>query len=301
MENFNSNKEKMNLQEVSNEIKEILEEKRKELSLSFIEEEHIYFMKDKDGIIKSNFPSVSKVIKKFHPHFDAESKALQMANGDPEGQQELLNEWKKSSLLSTNLGSRTHFILEKNLIEQYGNYKELRQPIFTVNDEQILRSDNMILAGNNFINLMHERNCVLLDTEMVLGHYDLGYTGQPDKVWLLSDKNGEPSLCITDWKTNKPENFLPKWFTKKMYKPFNNLDDTALSHYYVQLPLYGRLILKMLEGTKYENIKLLGCIVVLLKDDATFEEYRIPKSIIETVFNLDIGFYLESKKYSFVD
>lgn len=291
----------MNLQEVSNEIKEILEEKRKELSLSFIEEEHIYFMKDKYGNLRNDFPSVSKIIKKFHPHFDAEGKALQMSNGDPVGQQELLKLWKEASSFSTNLGSRTHFILEKNLIEYYGNYKELRQPIFTVNEEQILKSDNMIQAGNNFINLMHERKCVLLDTEIVLGHHDLGYTGQPDKVWLLLDKNNELSLCISDWKTNKPENFQPKWFTKKMYKPFNHLDDTALSHYYIQLPLYGKLILKMLEGTKFENLKLLGCIIVLLKDDKTFEEFRIPKSIIETVLNLDIAPYLENKKYSFVD
>jgi hypothetical protein len=38
----------------------------------------------------------------------------------------------------------------------------------------------------------------------------------------------------------------------------------------LQLPLYARLLLKMLEGTKYGDIKLFGCVVVLLKDDGTY-------------------------------
>ena len=64
-----------------------------------------------------------------------------------------------------------------------------------------------------------------------------------------------------------------------MYHPFDTYPNTSLGHYYLQLPFYGKLILKMLEGTKYENIKLLGCIVVLLKDDSDFEEFRVPKDI----------------------
>ena len=77
-----------------------------------------------------------------------------------------------------------------------------------------------------------------------------------------------------------------------MKDPFQNVDDTALGHYYVQLPLYVKLLLKMLEGTKYENLKLYGGIVVLLKDDSDFVEYRIPKDIINTVLDMDIKKYL---------
>ena len=39
----------MNLLEISKEINELLENRRKELELTFIEEEHIYYMKDLDG------------------------------------------------------------------------------------------------------------------------------------------------------------------------------------------------------------------------------------------------------------
>ena len=51
-----------------------------------------------------------------------------------------------------------------------------------------MKSNSMINAGEKFIRLMGERDAVLLDTEMVLGHPDLGYTGQPDKVWLVMNK-----------------------------------------------------------------------------------------------------------------
>jgi hypothetical protein len=68
-----------------------------------------------------------------------------------------------------------------------------------------------------------------------------------------------------------------------------------LGHYYLQLPFYGRLLVKMLEGTKYENIKLLGCIVVLLKEDSEYEEFRVPKPVINTILDMDIKTYLDSQ------
>jgi hypothetical protein len=142
---------------------------------------------------------------------------------------------------------------------------------------------------------MKEREVVLLDTEIVLGHPELGYTGQPDKVWLVINKKKDGfGLLITDWKTNKPKNFESNNFTKPMYKPFQNLPNTALGHYYVQLPLYGKLILKMLEGTKYENMKLYGCIVVLLQEDSEFKEFRVPQDVIDTVMNMNVKDYLVS-------
>jgi hypothetical protein len=78
-----------------------------------------------------------------------------------------------------------------------------------------------------------------------------------------------------------------------MYAPFQEYPSTALGHYYLQLPLYGKLLLKMLEGTKYENMKLLGCIVVLLKESSEYEEFRVPKPLINTILDMDIRKYLE--------
>jgi len=79
-----------------------------------------------------------------------------------------------------------------------------------------------------------------------------------------------------------------------MYAPFESYPNTALGHYYLQLSLYGKLLIKMLQGTKYENIKIYGCIISHLKDDTFFQEYRVPKEIIETVLNMDIKKYLKT-------
>lgn len=279
----------MDLKIEAEKIRKILNRRRKEIDLSFIEEDHIYYMRDEHGMIRSNYPSVSKIIKKFYEEFQSDAISLRMSKGDRTKQKELLQEWADKGTYATNQGSRVHYVLEKELIEQYGDYKKVREPIYNCDDEQIERSDNMIKAGHDFLNLMHERKAVLLDTEIILGDPDLGYVGQPDKVWLVENKQGtDYGILITDWKTNKPVNFVKQRYTKKMYPPFNNIDSTALGHYYLQLPFYGRLLNKMLEGTEFEDKKLLGSIVVLVKEDGEFEEYKVPMDVIQKVYLLDM-------------
>ena len=284
----------MNLNDISLEIKDLLEQKRKELELTFIEEEHIYYMKDLDGVVKKNFPSVSKIIKKFHKPFDAEGMALKMSKGDPEGQAQLLAEWKQAGDLSTNMGSRVHFELESDTISRFGNYKEVRQPIFEINEEQQRKSDNMINAGKQFLDLMLERGGVLLDTEIVLGDPEEQYTGQPDKVWLMMNKQKDSfGFVVTDWKTNQEKNFKIQPYTGKMLHPFENFFDTALTHYYIQLPLYGKLLLKMLENSKFKDIKMLGCVITHLKDTGEYVEYKVPNEINQGILQMDIKSYLK--------
>lgn len=286
----------MNLQEVSKEIREILEHKRNELELTFIEEEHKYFMKDLDGELRSDFPSVSKVMKKFYEEFPTEEAANKKSKGDPVLKEQLIKEWAEAGTYSTNMGSRVHYLLEKKTVELFGKYKEVRQPIFECDFTQILKGDSMVHAGTKYLNLMMERGAVLLDTEIVLGNPELGYTGQPDKVWLIMNKEkNEFGLIITDWKTNKSKNFEETQFTKRMYPPFQKHPNNALGHYFTQLPFYGKLLLKMLEGSKYENIKLYGCIIVHLKDDSDFEEFRVPREVIDTILEMDMNKYLTKK------
>lgn len=279
---------------VAQEIREILEDKRKEFQLSFLEEEHIYFMKDSEGNYRNNFPSVSKVLKKFYDEFPAEEIALKKAGGNLKEQQKLLDEWKAKGDASTNMGSRIHYFLEKETVERFKMEKEVREPIFECDLFQLAKSESMIEGGKKYLDLCEQRNLVILDTEAVLGHPELGYTGQPDKVWLtMNAKGDEFGLLITDWKSNQPKNFEVNRFTQSMKEPFDLYPNNALGHYFLQLPFYGKLILKMLEGTKYENIKLYGCIIVLLTEDRDFVEYRVPKDVITKILELDMDFYLK--------
>lgn len=286
----------IDLNEVAKEIRVLLDKRREELDLTFVEDTHTYYMKDETGVVRNDYPSVSKVMKYFYEEFDTEGISLKKAKGDPEVQQQLLDEWKAAGDYSTNMGSRVHYMLEKKTIEMFGDYKEVRQPIFECDFTQVLKGDSMISAGTTYLNLMVERGAVLLDTEIVLGDPELKYTGQPDKVWLIMNKEQtEFGLVITDWKSNKPKNFEESFFTKRMYEPFDKLPNNALGHYFTQLPFYGKLLIKMLKGTKYENIKLYGCVIVLVKENGGYEEFRVPKGVQETILDMDMKKYLTSK------
>jgi hypothetical protein len=282
----------MKLNNIAKEIREIISQKQDEFGLSFEEENHIYTMNG-----RTDYPSVSKVLKKFYTEFPLEEASFAKSKGDPQRQQELIEEWTAAGTYSTNMGSRVHFVLESELIKRNGNYKEMRQPEFKCDLTQIMKGDNMIAAGKKYLDLMEERGAVLLDTEMVLGHPELEYTGAPDKVWLMMNRDKTDfGIVITDYKTNKPKNFVSTSYTKKMLKPFEKYDDTALGHYYVQLPLYGKLLLKMLEGTKYENIKLYGCVISHLKEDTLYDEYKVPQDIVNIVLGMDMKQYLTKQK-----
>jgi len=242
----------MKLSEIAKEIREVISERQKQLGLVFEEERHIYTMNG-----KTDWPSVSKVLKKFYKPFPTEEAAYNKAGGDPEKQQQLIEEWAAAGQYSTNLGSRVHFILEEEAIKRNGSYKEVRKPIFECDLTQLMKSDKMIVAGKRYLDLLEQRQVELLDTEMVLGDPTLGYTGQPE--------------------------------------PFQDLPNNALGHYYVQLPLYGKLILEMLKGSKFENIKIYGCIIAHLRDDTQFEEFRVPKKVVDTVMGMDMRKYLNKK------
>jgi hypothetical protein len=287
----------MDLKNIAEEIRQIIALKQSELDLQFFEEEHKYLMKDSDGNVRGDFPSVSKVLKCFYDEFPTEEAAYKKSGGDPEEQERLIKEWADAGDYATNMGSRVHYLLEKKSIDMFGGYKEVRQPIFDCDILQIQKGDSMVKAGTDYLKLMEKRGAVLIDTEMVLGHPELGYVGQPDKMWLMENKDKTGfGLVISDWKTNKPKNFQKTLYTKKMKTPFHFVDDYALGHYYIQLPLYCKLLIKMLEGSKYEGINLFGGVVVLLKDDSEFVEYKIPKEVISTVMDMNVKNYLKQKK-----
>tara|TARA_R110000772_G_scaffold17946_3_gene49904 strand:+ start:81847 stop:82806 length:960 start_codon:yes stop_codon:yes gene_type:complete len=272
---------------MAKEIRDIIDKKQKELELTFVEDDHIYYIKDKSGKIRTDFPSVSTVYKQFYSEFPALDKSLEMSGGDILQQDRLLKEWRATADYANSKGSRVHYLLEKDLLKQYGSYKEVRKPYFECDEQQTKDGNAMVDAGHNFIRLMHRRGAILLDTEMVLGSSELEYTGQPDKVWLIFDKDGILGFIVTDWKTNKIKNFEVHSYTVPMLEPFEEYMDTALAHYKIQLPLYARLILDMLKGSKYEDIKFLGAIIVHLTAEGRFSEIRVPKEFTDVVMTME--------------
>ncbi len=277
---------KKELIKISKEIRDVVDIRQKELELSFVEDTHTYYMKNLKGVVESNYPSVSTVIKQFYNEFPELNKSYQMCDGDLIEQDELLKKWRATADYANSKGSRVHYLLETDLLGMYGSYKEVRKPIFECDEQQTNDGNAMIDAGHNFIRSMQRRGWVLLDTEMVLGSPELGYTGQPDKVWIRFI-DGVLGFLITDWKTNKPKNFEVHAYTESMLEPFEEHMDTALSHYKIQLPLYGRLILDMLKGTKFKDIKFFGCTIVHLTSDGDYKEYDVEDDFINKVLTMD--------------
>jgi len=271
----------IDLYQIANEIRVLLEERRKELNLYFIEDNHKYFMNNEQGQSKSNWPSVSKVLKSFYPPFPTQEASLKKAKGDVVLQKKLIKEWSQMADYANNTGSRVHYFLEKKIIERFELDKEVREPEFDCDFEQIITSDHMINYGVQFYEKMIKNGAVLIDTEVVMGDPDLGYTGQADKIWLVANKEKtQLGIVVTDWKTNFLKNFVETKWTTRMYEPYEDLPNTALGHYYVQLSLYAKLFKKMLQGTKYEDIKIVRMIIVLLSDNS-YEEYKVPIDIID--------------------
>jgi len=50
------------LLKIGAEIRQIIDDRQKEMSLSFVEDTHTYFIKNDEGYIVSDLPSVSTVI-----------------------------------------------------------------------------------------------------------------------------------------------------------------------------------------------------------------------------------------------
>ena len=139
----------INLKSVASEIREIIDERQKSLGLVFEEDNHIYTMGG-----RQDYPSVSKILKKFYREFPTDEAALKKAGGNPEEAERLKEEWAAAGDYSTNMGSRVHFLLEKELIERNGNYKELRQPVYQCDLSQMMKGDNMVVAGKKYLDLM---------------------------------------------------------------------------------------------------------------------------------------------------
>lgn len=283
----------MDLNDVAKDIRELISKRQKELSLSFVEDTHTYTMMDENGTLRSDWPSVSKVMKLFYDEFPTEEAAKRKAKGDPYVMQTLIEEWAEAGKKSTNLGSRVHYELELLTLDMFKLDKEVRQPIYDCDLQMVMSGDRMIRAGKNYLDLMKSREAVILDTEIVLGDPQMGYVGQPDKAWLMYDKTKKNiGLVITDWKSNKKKNMEVNDYTKPMRQPFEFLPNNALGHYNTQLPLYGKLLLKMLQGTKYENINFFGCVIVHLTEEQEYVEYRIPRNVVDIIMKMDIKQYL---------
>lgn len=252
--------------------------------LAFNEESHKYW--------NTKFPdrqyiSVTTIIGKYHEHFDANFwssyKALEKILG-----QDFVDLGVKTQLLKTKqfnqelldtLGvERALFLMTQEEIlagyskanldacdrgTKYHNRKEdnfYKKPVHNLEDYGFnLPIEGQYVCEKNNFDLSRER--------AVLPEY-LVYYSCPDKILniagqidlLIKDGN---SLYILDYKTNAKGIETKAYFdrakkkNKTMYFPINNLDDTTLIHYTMQLSIYAWMLQKINPEFEIQLLKLL--------------------------------------------
>jgi len=273
-----------NLHDVAVSIREQLQKYKEENQLTFTEETHSYSILNKNTReIVTDLPSVSKVYKRYKKQFDAMATSLRLSKGDEGLALKLRNQWKDNGQMQAHKGSYVHYHLEEYLRSIYNHKEEVRMPIFDNEDVYRLEANAMVEQGKRWIDLMRTRGAYLVATELEMGSLEIGMFGQLDKLWVMQGKDGSCGLVITDWKTNKPSKFEVDKYTDYMLSPFRelNLFDNAIGEYSVQLSLYARLLLSMV------NLPYLGSVIVNVSPD-DFKEYRVSKNVFETCNQLII-------------
>ena len=270
----------MDLKKNAAAVRAAIDEYRNSVNLSFTEKGHIYNI---DGLEKPI--STTGIVSRYYEPFDRDTIAAKVAAKRGDEIHEVIAEWEEKGRIARNVGSYVHYHLENYLVEQFELDKEVREPFFDMDDAMLKRGNELIIAGKAQADSMADRGATLVDTEVVMGHPRLGYVGQCDCLWLAADGQ----LVLTDWKTNKPSKFKNGYFDKPMYYPFEDTNDNAVGKYSLQLGLYERLLLAMLEGSEVSDLRFKASIIVSLlqRPVGSFNEYALDGQMRSLIYNME--------------
>ena len=195
--------------------------------LEFDEGKHLYTVNGKN--INS---SVSKVIKNFVKPFDTQGISMGVARKRGISQQEVLDEWNEISTKACDKGIRIHV------------FGEL-YPF----DRTLTPSDKHEEAVVKFWGDLPD-HIVPVVMELRMYHKDYMFAGTGD-ILLYNKKTGY--YIIGDYKTNK--DLFKNFKGQKMLSLFDDLLDTPLNHYQLQLSFYQILFEQI--GLKVEGRKII--------------------------------------------
>jgi hypothetical protein len=121
-----------------------------------------------------------------------------------------------------------------------------------------------------FMKWMKQRGFIPYRTEMNVFLIYILLAGQADILFVKqgTELSNEPELYLYDWKRTKDILKINKY--QKANPPIDDLQDTSLSHYMIQLPMYKY----MFENTF--NYKIKGMFIVVMHPDnqATYSSYK---------------------------
>ena len=195
------------------------------IDIEFNEENHLY-----KSVLPSGrtliYDSVTTIVSKFFPKFDAERIAPFSAKKEGVTVKEILEKWKKAGDDACRLGTRVHECCEDTLLN-----RELRNT--PENDREKTVFDYAVAMANKV-----KERIDILGIEKIVFNEKLQIAGSID-LFARSKKDG--SYLILDWKTNKEITTSNKYGEVGL-DPISHLEDTAYNHYALQLSLYHFLL-----------------------------------------------------------
>ena len=215
----------MNLEEIRFKLRSY------EKEISFIDETHEYH------IGKEQYISVSTLIKKYSPVFNAEGAAWGTAKKLGITQKEVLAMWERNKELSCIKGTNIHLYAEL--------FTEGVRPYTDKKDEYFYYKKTV----ENMVGTLFTGELIINEAMLYSKKYKVA--GQTD--FLLYDDEKE-SIIVGDYKTNANIRKKEK-YNKNMLGILRHLKDTDIVHYEIQTSMY-RYFLE-LWGLKCKSQKLV--------------------------------------------
>ena len=228
--------------------------------ISFVEEGHIYTLLSPETDEVKHPISVTTLISKYYPHFDADKCIEKMMNSRnwPNNKyygmtpDEIKSQWDETRDTSAKSGTAMHANIESYLNSL---------PVCDESDEfkMFLKFWGDFQAKYSFKPYRLEW-CVYDE----LFRNGKGLCGSIDCV--LSD--GKGNIMIFDWKRSKEIKVENSY--EKMNPPFDDMDNTNLSHYKLQLNVYRHILIH-----KYKLNVVFMMLVILHPNQTGYHTIKI--------------------------
>lgn len=216
-------------------------------AIDFTEESHTYTYRK-----KRKFTSVTTLIHKYFPQFDAEVIIPRMM-ASPKWNtskyygmtaKQIKAKWQKENTQASSLGTTMHKTIEAFLAGEAISISK-----FTKEMHLFLRFWREYMTKNP----THK----LFRIEWWIYGEDVDIAGAIDIVMI--DENGD--LYILDWKRSKEIKFTNDY--EVGYEPFDDMDNCNANHYFLQLNFYRHIIM-----TKYGyNVKKMKLVILHPQQD----------------------------------
>ncbi len=232
---------------------EYLEELNKAFKdFKFYSEDHHYEYNDKRVGI-----SVTRLIEEYTNEFNSQEMAERVATRDNKTVQQVLDEWQYKNKFSVTKGSTCHEFSQslwsgdKFIPNMFDNSKEYKEAVQKIMEQAI-----------NFYNDYQSKLEHIAD-EFIIGSDEYDIASAIDHIFINKLTGG---LVLADYKTNS-DIYKNEKYAKSMKVPLQNLKDTTLNHYFLQLSIYKYLV------EKYSDLKFDEMFIIWYSEQN--EDYKI--------------------------